>query len=243
MKFSYSSAALFAFLVTTLLSSVVGTEPCSQYSEKIESPCNEVLTRKHGYEIRKYSSGNDTSYFTSAYVASSCFGVAAKQGFDKNFAYISGKNSKNETIPMTAPVIFSRDKSTDGWLVGFFVPSKYAKRAQIPNPKDSSVSIIPLPKDITIAVIRFGGFAGPNDFKENQHKLQTKLRADGVKTVDDEWDVVWASYDSPFQLFNRNNEVWLHVEAPSNSTATDFMDDVDEPVTFDNAELLIEQRV
>lgn len=192
---------------------------CHQYSDKIEAPCNKVVKAQHGYEIREYST-NSTSYFTSAYVPSNCFGVAAKQGFDANFAYISGKNSKNETIPMTAPVIFSPEKSTDGWLVGFFVPAKYTRKQDIPKPNDSSIAIVALPDGIQFAVQRFGGFAGPSDYKKNQHSLQEKLRADGVKLVQDDWSVVWASYDSPFQLFNRNNEVWLHVQASANSTVT-----------------------
>lgn len=223
---------------------------CHQYSEKIESPCNSVLDKKHGYEIRSYKT-NDTNFFTSAYVASSSFMVAAKQGFDKNFAYISGHNSKNETIPMTAPVIFSRDTTTDGWLVGFFVPSKYANRTQVPRPDDFSVSVVALPRDITFAVITFGGFACENDFKDHQHALQKKLRADGVKPVTGAWDTVWASYDSPFVLFNRHNEVWLQVEgknataptttaAAAASTAFDMDQDIDSETASVELDFLLE---
>jgi SOUL heme-binding protein len=93
----------------------------------------------------------------------------------QNFAYISGKNSKNETIPMTAPVTFRRDHATDGYLVGFFIPSTYDTAKDIPKPRDSSIGIVSFPKDATFAVVSFGGFAGPNDFKDHQvHTLNMK---------------------------------------------------------------------
>eukprot|EP00953_Heterococcus_sp_UTEX-ZZ885_P036771 18924-Heterococcus_DN1.PRE.1 len=158
---------LLVVLSALSLFASVNSTPCHQYSQKIESPCNEVIDAKHGYEIRDYSA-NNTIFYTSAYVSSSCFGVAAKQGFDKNFAYISGKNSKNETIPMTAPVTFRRDHATDGYLVGFFIPSTYDTAKDIPKPRDSSIGIVSFPKDATFAVVSFGGFAGPNDFKDHQ---------------------------------------------------------------------------
>jgi hypothetical protein len=57
--------------------------------------------------------------------------------------------------------------------------------------------------------------------QQQQHDLSTKLAADKVEVVHDEWITVWASYDSPFQLFDRHNEVWIHVKASGNNSTTD----------------------
>jgi SOUL heme-binding protein len=69
---------------------------------------------------------------------------------------------------MTAPVTFRRDHATDGYLVGFFIPSTYDTAKDISKPRDSSIGIVSFPKDATFAVVSFGGFAGPNDFKDHQ---------------------------------------------------------------------------
>ena len=119
---------------------------------------------------------------------------------------------------MTAPVIFRRDHATSGWLVGFFVPSTYSKLDDVPQPDDDLIEIVQLPSDTTFAVRTFGGFAGEADFNENLHILAKKLNEADIKVIHDEWLVVWASYDSPFTLFDRHNEVWLHVEGSKNST-------------------------
>lgn len=141
-----------------------------------------VVTKKDGYEIRKYST-NQTAFFTAAYVGSSDFATAVKvslllalvkrlaeisnrvysdhsimhplktyfsvvaqqSGFDANFKYISGANDKKEKIPMTAPVTFTRDHATDGWYVGFFVPSTYRTKDEVPKPTDESISIVEVP--------------------------------------------------------------------------------------------------
>jgi SOUL heme-binding protein len=50
--------------------------------------------------------------------------------------------------------------------------------------------------------------------------------------VHDEWITVWASYDSPFQLFDRHNEVWVHVKASGNSSTDSFAEQSDWGNTF-----------
>jgi SOUL heme-binding protein len=65
-----------------------------------------------------------------------------------------------------------------------------------------------------------------------QHDLTTKLAADKVEVVHDEWITVWASYDSPFQLFDRHNEVWVHVKASGNSSTGSFSEQSDWGNTF-----------
>jgi hypothetical protein len=189
-----------------------------------------VLQKKEDYEIRTYSN-NQTAFFTAAYVGTSDFNKAVKAGFDKNFKYISGDNEKQEKIPMTAPVTFTRDHATDGWIVGFFVPSTYKTKDEVPKPTDKSITIVEIPEGTKFAVATFGGFATKTDFNEELHKLSVRLQEDDVKVVHDELLLVWASYESPFTLFDRHNEVWLHVEASGNSTVASA--EAALPVTMD----------
>ena len=57
------------------------------------------------------------------------------QGFMANFDYISGENSMEMKIPMTAPVIFRKSVDEKGWQVSFYVPSKFETMEAIPVPK------------------------------------------------------------------------------------------------------------
>lgn len=71
----------------------------------------------------------------------------------------TGENSKEEKIPMTAPVIFRRSPDGDaGWLVSFFVPSKFATKDDVPLPNNEDMSIMSL-EGATYAVRVFDGFA------------------------------------------------------------------------------------
>ncbi|KAG5191420.1 SOUL heme-binding protein-domain-containing protein [Tribonema minus] len=229
---------LVASLAALACKGSVAREVCHQYSDTIESPCNEVICRPRGYEIRRYAA-NNTEFFTDAFVDSDCFLKAATEGFNKNYAYISGKNSKNETIPMTSPVIFrkyndtsggggngSADETADltggsehclahGWHVGFFVPSKYETRGDVPVPEVENVTIAAVPSGAVFAVKTFGGFASERDFNRKTHELVCRLKRDNVTIADagDKWRAVWASYDSPFVIFHRHNEVWVKIDA------------------------------
>ena len=53
----------------------------------------------------------------------------------QNQDYISGENSAEAKIPMTAPVIFRQATDGRGWQVSFFCPSSFEDEAAIPVPK------------------------------------------------------------------------------------------------------------
>jgi hypothetical protein len=253
-------------VVALACGSAAAKEPCHQYCKAIESPCNEVVCKPHGYQIRKYATDRD-EFFTDAYVKTGSFLKATAEGFNMNFAYISGKNSANATIPMTAPVIFrychgrnataadvppvsaaaaaadgDSSRPGAGWHVGFFVPSKYETKEDIPTPEVKNVTITAVPSGATFAVSTFGGFARAKDFAKQTRRLYHRLRRDNVTVHHDEganeWGVVWAAYDSPFVLFNRHNEVWLRVDVdspeaervaalPRDNVGGDFEEDID----------------
>lgn len=191
---------------------------CHEYSTTIESPCGQVIANAtdESYFIRQYTS--DHTIFTKAHVASNAFTDAQNTGFNMNFDYISGANEGEVTIPMTSPVLFRQNISTEtgepnGWEVSFFVPSKYPTVADVPLPTNTDVTIDEFPQAIKYAVILFGGFAEEADYQTYETKLLDYLKRDGVEVMDCPcYGTVWAGYDSPFVLYNRHNEVMIRVE-------------------------------
>uniref|UniRef100_A0A7S3XQ77 Uncharacterized protein n=1 Tax=Heterosigma akashiwo TaxID=2829 RepID=A0A7S3XQ77_HETAK len=189
----------------------------------------QVISRNENYEIRRYGESRE-DVWTNAHIASDSWSQVQSQGFYKNFDYISGGNSEEMTIPMTAPVLFRRAPPSSaeadggggggddgggggGWRVSFFVPAAFPSPADAPAPLDADVEIVTSGAR-TYAALLFPGFAAEADWPAREAELRAALAADGVavKPGDEEWGVVYAGYDSPFVLFNRHNEVWIEVE-------------------------------
>lgn len=188
--------------------------PCHLYDATLETPCFDLLTNRSNYVIRTYPSsaiqGLDLAWSTAT-INSTSWSTAQQDGFQLNFAYISGENAAKQKIPMTGPVL-CRQNSDSNWLVSFFAPtSLFPTVSQVPTPTNPDVDIETLQLS-TIAVYEFGGYASENDFITAEATLRGFLAEDGVQVVSDSWGVAWAQYDSPFVIFNRHNEVWVHVQ-------------------------------
>jgi hypothetical protein len=169
-----------------------------------------TVVNASGYSIRLYGVGSQQA-FSTAQVQSTSFGSAQDQGFQKNFAYISGSNAAKTKIPMTAPVAI-RTNDSYTWDVSFFAPaSLYPTVDSVPQPTDPSMTIDPVPAMATFAVVEFGGFANEDDYLANSAALRGFLARDNITVVQDEWEEAWMGYDAPDVLFNRHNEVWVHV--------------------------------
>ncbi len=137
------------------------------------------------------------------------FSDGEQQGFQANFNFISGQNSANRKIPMTAPVILRRN-GTAGWLNSFFVPaSLFPANTKVPT--SPQVKIVAM-ESLKVVTAEFGGFATYDQFQDVESKLRTALQEAGLTEVTDAFHVMYAQYDSPFALFNRHNEVWIHVQ-------------------------------
>jgi hypothetical protein len=147
--------------------------------------------------------------WTQVSIPSSSFSDGERQGFQANFKYISGDNSANQKIPMTSPVILRRN-STSGWLNSFFVPASLFP-AGTKVPVSSTVQVVPM-EGLKVVTTEFGGFATYDLFVAAESSLRIALKEAGLTEVTDAFHVMYAQYDSPFTLFNRHNEVWIHVE-------------------------------
>ena len=134
-------------------------------------------------------------------------------GFNLLFAYISGSNKPREKIPMTAPVITSQKIPmtapvvSDAASMSFVMPAG-TKREGTPDPLDSRVRIVTVPER-EIAVIRFSGYAPPEDVDAATSRLQVGLKNAGIVTAGQPFLM---RYDSPWTPgFLRRNEVAIEI--------------------------------
>jgi hypothetical protein len=134
-------------------------------------------------------------------------------GFNLLFAYISGSNKPREKIPMTAPVITSQKIPmtapvvSDATSMSFVMPAGKT-REETPDPLDSRVRITTLPAR-EVAVIRFSGYASPQEVDAATSRLQVALKNEGILTVGEPFLM---RYDSPWTPgFLRRNEVAIEI--------------------------------
>jgi len=134
-------------------------------------------------------------------------------GFNLLFAYISGSNKPREKIPMTAPVITSQKIPmtapvvSDATSMSFVMPAGKT-REETPDPLDSRVRITTLPAR-EVAVIRFSGYASPQEVDAATSRLQEALKNEGILTVGEPFLM---RYDSPWTPgFLRRNEVAIEI--------------------------------
>ncbi|ESW34900.1 hypothetical protein PHAVU_001G190400 [Phaseolus vulgaris] len=192
----------------------------------LETVVFKVLSRRDQYEIREVE-----PYFVAEAT------MPGKRGFDFNGAsqsfnvlaeYLFGKNTKNEKMEMTTPVFTSKNQSEgvkmdmttpvlttkigdqDKWRMSFVMPSKYG--ANLPLPKDSSVTIKEVPRKI-VAVVSFSGFVNDEQIKQRELKLREALKSDSQFKIKEGTSIEVAQYNPPFTLpFQRRNEIALEVE-------------------------------
>jgi hypothetical protein len=134
-------------------------------------------------------------------------------GFTLLFAYISDSNQAGSSIPMTAPVITSQKIPmtapviSDAASMSFVMPAG-TKREDIPDPLDSRVRIVTIPER-DIAVIRFSGYAPPEEVDAATSRLKEGLKNGGIITAGQPFLM---RYDTPWTPgFLRRNEVGIEI--------------------------------
>jgi len=132
--------------------------------------------------------------------------VSSENNFSRLFKYISGNNDKGEKISMTTPVqMTSRDnKST----MEFILPSKYNEK-NYAKPKDKSIKIY-ISKPGYYAAITYGGYSNEEKVQNHHKTLISKLKESNFEIIDD--NPIVLSYNSPYKVFNRRNEVLVEVK-------------------------------
>ncbi|KAM0001410.1 putative SOUL hem-binding protein [Helianthus debilis subsp. tardiflorus] len=184
-----------------------------------------VLSRNDQYEIRELE-----PYFVAETTMPGKYGFdlnGSSQSFNVLAEYLFGKNTANEAMEMTTPVLTRRTQSggeamdmttpvitkrmedQDKWKMSFVMPSKCG--SNLPLPKNSAVTINEVPAK-TVAVVAFSGFVTDEDVMRRESKLRDALKNDSQFKVISGALVEVAQYNPPFTLpFTRRNEISLEV--------------------------------
>jgi len=207
---------LVAFVLTLLFTF------SSRPSMAIEIPDYRVIEQDGAYELREYS-----PYLIAETEVEAGFMNAGNIAFGRLFRYISGSNTSQTEIAMTAPVEQSRESggqkiamtapveqaNVDGvYRVGFVVPKKFT-RETVPKPLDPRVSIREVPAR-TVAVWRYSGRWTEENFREHERDLRALLIRKSLRATAGDSAII-ARYDAPFMpWFMRRNEVLIPLAAP-----------------------------
>jgi hypothetical protein len=107
---------------------------------------------------------------------------------------------------MTTPVHMTNENNKS--TMEFVLPSKYSLE-NIAAPNDKNIEIYNS-KPGYYAAITYGGYSNNEKVKKNHSNLLDKLEADDIKVLNNMPVVL--SYNSPYKVFNRRNEVLVEVE-------------------------------
>ncbi len=205
----YIGLAGFAFLG---LSSLL----VAKSAMAIEKAKYTVLEKEGDFEIRKY----DPQIVAETFVEGDIEKVG-NEGFRRLYAYISGQNTKKQSISMTAPVAqeagsekiamtapVKQENKDNQWRITFFMPAEYTLET-LPVPDDARVKLTQEPGRL-IAAVKYSGTWSEEGYEENKALLEEYLQKRGLTKAG---EPVWARYDPPFMpWFLRRNEVLIPVE-------------------------------
>ena len=190
----------------------------------IEEAPYSVLKTVGDFELRQY----EPTIVAETYVDGD-FEKVGSEGFRRLVAYIGGKNRKNMSIAMTAPVTqnvesekiamtapVSQEQSGNQWRITFLMPAKYTLDT-LPRPEDERITLrAEAPR--VMAVIRYSGTWRKNRYDVHEQKLFAWIDEMGWKHIG---TPVWARYNPPFMpWFMRRNEILIPVQIDSAGSGT-----------------------
>jgi hypothetical protein len=189
----------------------------------IEEPSYRIIEQDGAFELREYA-----PYLVAETVVDADFEAAGNLAFRRLFGYISGDNTAQQKIAMTAPVTQSRGSEQGtkiamtapveqqsagrGYRVAFIVPAKYTLDT-VPTPTDPKVEIRAVPARL-VAAWRYSGRWTTANYQQHEADLR---RAMASRDLTADGEPILARYNPPFMpAFLRRNEVLIPVmPAPS----------------------------
>jgi len=200
---------IFHFTLMILFSLVPGEEKSRLMAA--ETIPYTIVQKDGPIEIRQYE-----PYSVAEMEITSLFEEAGSMAFRPLFRYISGKNSSQRKIAMTAPVTQeaaekeNRTPLTEAavWKIGFVMPSHLSFET-LPSPDDPAITIRRIPAR-RIAALRYSGTWSHERYSRFLEQLEIWIRKNGYRILD---QPVFARYDPPFMpFFMRHNEILIPIE-------------------------------
>jgi hypothetical protein len=181
----------------------------------IEKAKYTVLEKEDDFEIRQY----DSQIVAETFVEGDLEEVG-NEGFRRLYAYISGENTKKQSISMTAPVgqevksekvamtaPVKQEKKGNQWRITFLMPAEYTLET-LPEPVDARVRLAQEPGRL-MAAVKYSGTWSKEGYEENRILLEEYIQKRGLAKAG---DPIWARYDPPFMpWFLRRNEVLIPI--------------------------------
>jgi hypothetical protein len=144
---------------------------------------------------------------------------SSRDAFWALFNYISGGNTAQQKVAMTAPVEVRSEEiamtapveravDEEGRVrMRFFLPSAYTVDTA-PRPADPRVKLVPVPEE-TLAILRYSGIRTDENFREKSQLLLSHLQGTPWRSIS---MPVFFGYDPPVTIpFLRRNEVVVPV--------------------------------
>lgn len=187
------------YLIILLIAVIILWSVWGLSGSRVEQMDYTVVKKMNGYEIREYS-----AHIEAQTTVKGTYGESLNRGFGILAGYIFGRNTKRESIAMTAPVVAKAEKiamtapvvaTTKGssQTISFGMPRAYTLKT-LPQPDDARVKLVSVPAK-KFAVIRFAGYRTEAQTKSKQAKLLSLLARDRTATTG---SVAYAGYNPPW---------------------------------------------
>lgn len=178
------------------------------FCHDIDCPQFSVTAKYGDLELRSYQGGA----WVSTNISDVSYDKAVKIGFMRLFGYISGDNVERKKVEMTAPVKTLCRPSQgpfceSSFTVSFFVPFELQRAP--PQPFNATVFIDQV-EAASFYVLSYPGYTKESTVVAKASEAVGML--DAAKLPYNGNSFFAASYDPPFRLLGRHNEVWIPVK-------------------------------
>ena len=176
-----------------------------------ETPPFDIVSKGAKYEVRRYKPQlwAQVDYTVDP---STDFDDKASIGFQPLFQYITGKNERQEKIPMTAPVVMQQINPSAGQRrMAFIMPASiYSKLELLPKPTDVKVKLVSVDQPLTLACIIFNMTPTSKRIAAREAELRGATNTDSIQLVGETESVRIGGYNPPWTLpWLRTNELCI----------------------------------
>ena len=168
------------------------------FSESYKEPKYTLLEKHGNIELREY-----TEYIIARTSVDKGNMELNNNMFRVSASYIFGGNSRNESIPMTAPVITKEDNSKYD-MIFFMLDSNSPEELPLPNNQSISIEKMSIGKTVSIT---FGMWATKDRIDKNKRKLDKYIRNNHIQVQS---SLMVAQYNSPWTIppFRKNELIY-----------------------------------